>query len=390
MPSIEITAEQAAERAAMRSELRSGVAQFLREQAGPEQRRSAIAAPTGFDERLHQRLVAELGLGAVAVPEALDGLGLGSADAFAVVEELGRALACTPLVDGLVVTAALADALRAAEPAAHSAPQSPTESRTGPVASALFTAVGAGEIVSIGGLTPVPDGSALILDGDRLSGTAYALAFGASATHLVLVVGDGSEAAVVVVDPSADGVHLAALPALDHTRQLATASFENATAARLGGSALAHRLRHTAMVFQAGESAAAATACLADTVGYLKVREQFGTVIGSFQALKHRAADLAVLAHEATCTARYAAAILGGEQEPAVAGDALELLAPLAKTVGSDALFAVAADCIQLHGGIGFTFEQDMHLYFKRGKANQLLLTPNSVLRNGIGRRLGL
>jgi alkylation response protein AidB-like acyl-CoA dehydrogenase len=120
------------------------------------------------------------------------------------------------------------------------------------------------------------------------------------------------------------------------------------------------------------------------TVEYLKVRHQFGRPLGSFQALKHRCADLAVRVEGAASAAWYAAAAV------ASGSDELPTVAPLAKLVCADTLMAVAAEAIQMHGGIGFTFEHDVHLYLKRGKADQLLFGSASQLRRRLAGPAGV
>jgi alkylation response protein AidB-like acyl-CoA dehydrogenase len=137
-------------------------------------------------------------------------------------------------------------------------------------------------------------------------------------------------------------------------------------------------------VLLAAECAAAAEHCLDVTVEYLKARHQFGRPIGSFQAVKHRAADLAVAVISAGATAR--AAVRMAAADPA----ALAALAPLAALHCSRTFVRVAGEMIQLHGGIGFTWEHEAHLYFKRAKSSQLLLGPASALRAEIGREAGL
>lgn len=165
------------------------------------------------------------------------------------------------------------------------------------------------------------------------------------------------------------------------------AVFERAmTELGLGGLVVGEHLGGLGLGF--AESAAAAQSCLEGTVGYLKVREQFGRAIGSFQALKHRCADLAVAVRGAQATAEHAVEFAASGQRVDELGDPLSTVAALAKTVCSDTLMRVAADCLQLHGGVGFTFEHDLHLYLKRAKANQLLTGSPSRLREQLTRRV--
>jgi alkylation response protein AidB-like acyl-CoA dehydrogenase len=150
------------------------------------------------------------------------------------------------------------------------------------------------------------------------------------------------------------------------------------------GGEFADRAADLVRAFLAAESAAAAVQCLDRCVEYLKTRVQFGRPIGQFQALKHRCADLAVAAESAWMTAH--AAIQAAVGDPAE----FTVAAPLAKRYCADAFFAVAAETIQLHGGIGFTWEHDAHLYLKRAKSTQLLHGTPSDLRHEIARRAAL
>jgi alkylation response protein AidB-like acyl-CoA dehydrogenase len=173
---------------------------------------------------------------------------------------------------------------------------------------------------------------------------------------------------------------------LDQTRRQAAIRFDRAPGVPAGAAAPAAALYR---VLLAAECAAGAEHCLDATVDYLKTRTQFGRPIGSFQALRHRAADLAVALSSAKATARAAvwtASMTTGASDSAD----LAALAPLAALHCSRTFLQVAAEMIQLHGGIGFTWEHEAHLYFKRAKSTQLLLGPASALRAEIGQAAGL
>jgi alkylation response protein AidB-like acyl-CoA dehydrogenase len=168
---------------------------------------------------------------------------------------------------------------------------------------------------------------------------------------------------------------------LDQTRRQAVVRFDRAPARPAGPAAPAIALQR---VLLAAECVAAARHCLDVTVDYLKTRRQFGRPIGSFQALKHRAADLAVAVESAQATARAAVWMAG--TDPA----GLATLAPLAALHCSRTFLRVAGEMIQLHGGIAVTWEHEAHLYFKRAKSTQLLLGSVSTLRAEIGLEAGL
>jgi alkylation response protein AidB-like acyl-CoA dehydrogenase len=341
------TAEQAA--------LRDAVRAFVRRHATPDQVRT-VASSAGYDPKIWGRLSIELGLTALAVPERHGGAGAGPREVAIVVEELGRVLLPSPFLSTAVTALALT---AAAED-------------------------GAGRAVAERYLPGLADGSvvgALALDADvttadgSVSGTARHVVDGAAAGLLLVRCGDG------LLAVAATDAHVVPLDTLDQTRRQATAHFDRAPAFEVGPAAPAITLQR---VLLAAECAVAAEHCLDVTVDYLKTRRQFGRPIGSFQALQHRAADLAVAVTSARATAQ--AAVWTAATDPA----GLAALAPLAALHCSRTFLQVAAEMIQLHGGIGFTWEHEAHLYFKRAKSTQLLLGPVGALRAEIGREAGL
>jgi alkylation response protein AidB-like acyl-CoA dehydrogenase len=173
-----------------------------------------------------------------------------------------------------------------------------------------------------------------------------------------------------LVDMSAPGVAKAPVVSLDMTRQLCDLSFDDAPAALIASGPAASAAVAAALAAGAGvlasEQVGLAQRCLDMTVAYVRDRYQFGRPVGSFQALKHRLADLWVTISQARAAARYAAACLAaGDPDAAVA-------VAVAKAYCSDAALAAAQECVQLHGGIGFTWEHPAHLYLKRAKADSI------------------
>ena len=215
--------------------------------------------------------------------------------------------------------------------------------------------------------------------GDTITGVARNVVDGGVADLLLVRAGDrmlAVAAADAVVEP---------VETLDQTRRQAVVRFDGAPAMAAGPAGYALALYR---VESAAECVAAAEHCLATTVEYLRTRRQFGRPIGSFQALKHRCADLAVAVAAASAAAR--AAVSTAATGPAGAADSsgLAVLAPLAALYCSRTFVEVAAEMIQLHGGIGFTWEHEAHLYFKRAKSSQLLLgRPASCGRRLASRR---
>jgi alkylation response protein AidB-like acyl-CoA dehydrogenase len=332
--------------------LREATRRFLTKHGNSAGVRHAMAEPLGYDTGTWKRLTGELGLTALAVPEKLGGVGASLAEVAVVVSELGRTLLPAPYLSTALAAATLAGSPEAAE--------------------AWLPGLVAGEVTAalvLGGDVAVADG--------RLSGTVRTVPDAPSAG--VLVVGAGGRLFAVAA-PEADVV---AVPAMDPTRRQGDVTFPAAPAVERAG-ADPSRLEDLTRTMLAVESAGAAARALEITVDYLKTRVQFGRPIGTFQALKHRCADLAVgiASGQATAAAALAAA-LGND-------DDLGVLGPLAKLYCTDVFVRVAAEMIQLHGGIGFTWEHDAHLYFKRAKSNQLQFGTPSELRALVGRRAGL
>lgn len=288
--------------------------------------------PGTYDAALWRRFATELGL----TDPALDGVELGL-----VLEETGRALLALPYLSTMVAARFLPPALRDPE-----------------------------AIVSL------HCGSGLTAIGGVLDGVARAVMDGDVATMAVVAAAvDGSPALHAV---RLSGVHRTPTSTMDHSRPTATLVFDGAPATRLDASPeVALDALHLAL---AAESLGVAAASLEQTIVHLKTRHQFGQALAGFQALRHRVADLAVLIESAISTTWYA--IRAPEQERPV-------LAPMAKLVAADAAFTATAESIQLHGGIGFTWEHDAHRYFKRATVTRLAHGDPVTLRRTIAVRAG-
>ena len=289
--------------------------------------RRAIEQPAGYDTELWRTLCEQVGVAALAVPERHGGAGAGRREVQVVMAELGRTLTPAPLLGSVLATVVLAPLDEAA----------------------LLRRVAAGTVAAVAWASE--DGrwadGAFAIDGERLTGTAHYVLDGDTA-EILLAVADGT---VYEVDPAhAERVRT---PTMDATRQLASVRLDNVPARRLGP--LPPTALDEAIFALAAEQVGAAEASLERTVEYAKVRHQFGRPIGSFQALKHRMADLHVRL-EAARSAAYG-----------------ELPASVAKAYCSEAFQAIAAEAIQLHGGIAITWEHDAHLYFKRAHGSAAL-----------------
>ncbi len=321
------TAEQAA--------LRETVRDFLKRTTDPSWR----------------RLAGELRLVALAVPERYGGDGAGLAEVAIAVGELGRVLSPVPYLPTVAVAQLLSEA--ADETAARHLPEL--------AAGRLCAAVAVDELTVAAG---------------RVSGCAQHVVHGPEA-DLFVVAAAGGLHLVQAVDARVTPVQT-----LDQNRSQAHVDFAGAPTTDLGvPAARAEALMHALL---ATESAAAAEQCLELTVAYLKTRVQFERPIGTFQALKHRCADLAVAVASARATATAAVHAVGQ------ASDEAGTLAPLAKRHCADVFLQVAAETIQLHGGIGFTWEHPAHRYFKRAKTTQLLHGTSVQLRRTIAERANL
>ena len=283
----------------------------------------------GFDGSLWQAMV-EQGWTGIAVPEALGGVGLGTVEAAVLLEQTGARLAPVPLLQQLAALAVLAD---------------------GPWGDRLLS----GDAVACVARTALERTS-----GGSVSGRTEPVIYGARAD--VLVAPAGHE--LVAVD--LDGVARSPEPAMDRTRELAWIDLDGAPAVAVGGAEEVAAHLDRGAVFHAAEMLGGAEAVMSLAVEYAKVREQFGRPIGSFQAVKHRCADMLVDVEGMRSAAYHAAWALGTG-----GGEAAEAAA-VAKIWCSDAGVRVAESALQVHGGIGFTWEADVHLYLKRAQLDSV------------------
>ncbi|MGL3821428.1 acyl-CoA dehydrogenase family protein [Sphingopyxis sp. R3-92] len=332
---------------------------FFAENATSERTRAAMAA-TGVDEALWQAFTAELGLGGVAIPETEGGVGLGMIELAILAEEAGRHVAALPLLAsiGLAIPAILAGGS--------------TEQK-----ARLLPRLAAGELVA-SFAEAMPDTTAS--DG-ALTGAALYVPHGARADLFVVAAGDG----MFLVERDAPGIAIAPLTSMDQTRPYAQLDFGAVTAEALTDPAAALAAVHaTGAIAIAADALGGAQACLDRTVAYAKERVQFGRAIGSFQAVKHRLADMMVAVEQARSAVYWAAcAIDEGSDEAAFGVHA-------AKAFACDTYTHCAGEMIQLHGGIGFTWEHDAHLYFKRARSNANLLGTPDWHREQIAALAGL
>ena len=380
-----LTAPDAAELDALRAAVREVC---TRHAGAGEARRLLDGTPQAQpDPQLTRALLTDLGIGGLLVPERFGGAGAGWTVVRPVLEELGAALAATPYVASNVVAASLLLALGDEQAGADLLPGLVDGSTVATVASVER---GAGWDAWCGAEPPRQATTVARQDsgGWRLSGNKRVVPFGASA-HVLLVaaVVDGS-AAVFAVEAAAAGVDVRALPTLDGTRPVADIGFADTPARLIGplGSA-ATALRRTvdpSGLAVAAEDAVAMRQCLQMSVDYALLRTQFDRVIGSFQAIKHKLADMLVRVELAEAAVEEAC-LLADTDTPAGS-----VAAAVAHACAADAFKLVAAETIQTHGGIGFTWEHAAHLYFRRAKSSQLMLGGPARYRERVLDRLQL
>jgi len=367
-----VTAEQ--------DELRASVRRFLADRAPLSRVRELMDTEDGIDRAVWEQAGAQLGLQGLAVPESYGGAGFSFAEQAIVLEELGGALYGGPyLASAVLATTALL--------------ASPDEGAR----RDLLPAVAAGEIIATlafteddGSWDPAAIRAAAVKDGAdwKLHGHKSFVLDGGTAGLILVVAATDAGLALFAVTAGAAGLTRAVLPTLDQTRKLARLEFDAAPARLIGspgdGAAVLERTLDVAAIALAAEQLGGAQRALDMAVAYAKTREQFDRPIGSFQAIKHRCADLLLEVESLRSAVGYAAA--------AVAEDSAEipLLAPLVKAYASETYFHVAAENIQIHGGIGFTWEHDAHLYFKRAKSSELFLGDGAYHRERLATRIGL
>jgi alkylation response protein AidB-like acyl-CoA dehydrogenase len=350
--------------------LSDALASLLADQGGLDKTLARIESAQTYDDKLWHAVGADLGCAGLLIPEQDGGASASYREAAAAAEVLGSFVAPVPFLGSAVVaTAAL---LSVSEGAASDLLAKMADGGvTTALAVPFATAPGSGFPASVRVAGPRPGDAATGVARLRgmVAGVADALPAG-----MLLVPADGVPQALYLVDMAAEGVAKAPVTSLDMTRQLCDLSFDDAPATLIASGPAASRALDAALAAGAGILAAEQTGlaqrCLDMTVTYVKERKQFARPVGSFQVLKHRLADLWVSVTQARAASRYAAACLatGAQSDP---GDAKVAVA-LAKAYCSDVAVQAAQECVQMHGGIGFTWEHPAHLFLKRAKADSI------------------
>ena len=353
--------------------IKSETRKFLEDAAPLRSVRQHFDSDVGFDAAVWQRMSAELGLPCLHLPEAYGGQNLGYRVAAAVCEEMGRVLMQAPYLGNAFAAAVIMvgctdeekgmflPGLASGEAVISVAFAEENSNSWRPEAMAMIAATSGGS--------------------PRLTGSKSFILTGASAELLLVVARDDHGVGVFAVDPKYDGVMLHPLSTLDLTRKLWRAEFNNAPALRLGGTAdWTEALESAAsriIVLLAAEMVGGAQAALDAAVAYSKERHQFGRPIGSFQALKHKAASIVVEIELARAAVQNAAALLDG-CGVGLLSEAARVSAAVAKLQADAAYRHSSLESLHIHGGIGFTWEQDSHLFVRRAQSSVVLFgTPS-------------
>ena len=361
-------------------ELRKMVRRFLEEKSPETEVRRLMATPEGYDPAVWELMANELALQGLGIPEEFGGQGYGPVELYVVFEEMGAALFCAPYFSSVALAANAVLFVGTDEDK-----------------SAFLPGIASGKTIATVALTDDSGNWDLA----RTSMTASAKGDGFVLTGVANYVTDGNLASLVFVPAlstrglslfavQGDAVELTrtALPTMDQTRKQSRLEFAEVPGVLVGAEGGA--LEGLTTMLQVAESALAAEQVggaqrvLNNAVEYAKARVQFGRPIGSFQAIKHKCADMLLDVESAKSAAYYAA---WASQE---LNDELPIAASLAKSFCSEAYFHCAAENIQIHGGIGFTWEHHAHLYFKRAKSSELFLGDPAYHRELLAQRLDI
>jgi alkylation response protein AidB-like acyl-CoA dehydrogenase len=354
-------------------QLKAEARRFLEARCPPARVRDVLEGRAGaYDEDLW-RAMAEQGWLGAAIPEAHGGVGLGRLELCVIAEELGRALAPIPFASTLYF---LAEAVMLAGDAAQKADILPRIA-SGALIGALAAAEGPG---------PVPARPQAVVAAGRLSGVKAPVTDGDVAHMAVVLASEDGRPGLFLADLTGQGVVRETLKTLDPTRSVARLTFEAAPVARLGaageGLALLAQIHDRAAVLLAFEQLGGADRCLEIARDYALERYAFSRPIGSYQAIKHRLADMFVKNEIARSNAYYGAW--------ALSTDAAELpvAASAARIAGCEAFAFAARETIHVHGGAGFTWAMDPHLFYRRSRQLALVAGPPRVWKERLVRRL--
>lgn len=361
-------------------ELRRTVRSFLAHKSPEAEVRRLMETPEGYDAAVWKQMAEQLGLQGLAIPEEFGGSGFSFVELGVVLEEMGRAVLPAPFFSSVVL---------AANTLLHAEDEAAKKN--------YLPAIAAGQTIATLAVTEESgrwDADGIRLQASRKSASwildgAKMFALDGHIADLILVAAR-TEAGVSLfaVTGDADGVTRTPLATMDQTRRQARLQFCGTPATLIGadgrGWQTLSRVFDLAAVALAAEQVGGAEKCLQMSVEYATVRVQFGKPIGSFQAIRHKCADV-LLQVEAARSATYYALWAAAELR-----DELPAVASVAKAYCSEAYVHAALENIQIHGGIGFTWEHPAHLYFKRARSSELLLGAPTHHREQLARRVGI
>jgi alkylation response protein AidB-like acyl-CoA dehydrogenase len=361
-------------------ELRSAVRRFLEDKSPETEVRRLMETTVGYDTAVWSQMADQLGLQSLTIPEEFGGSGFSYVELIVVLEEMGAALLCAPFFSTVALGA---NALLTSGDDSAKADLLPEIASGETIATLAFTEDSGRWDIGGVALEATPSGDGWVLNGHK------SFVLDGHVADLILVVGrTDAGISLFSVAGDADGLTRTPLATMDQTRKQARLEFSG-TPARLigtdgGAEAGLSKTLDLAAVALAAEQVGGAQRCLDTAVEYAKTRIQFGRPIGSFQAIKHKCADM-LLEVESSKSAAYYAGWAAAEDS-----DELPVVASLAKSYCSEAYFHAAAENIQIHGGIGFTWEHPAHLYFKRAKSSELLFGDPAYHRELLAQRIGI
>lgn len=361
-------------------ELRKTVRAFLEAKSDESAVREQMETENGFDPAVWSQMGEQMGLQGLAIPEEFGGSGYGFVELGVVLEEMGRALLCAPYFSTVVL---------AANTLLHSGDDA--------AKAKYLPGIASGETVATLAYTEPSgkwDDSGITMeataagDGWTLTGTKMFVLDGHTADLIIVAAKTGKGTSLFAVQGDAAGLTRTALSTMDQTRKQAKLEFAGTPAELIGtegeGWTVLGSVLDLAAVGLAAEQVGGAQKVLEMAVEYAKVRVQFGRPIGSFQAIKHKCADMLLEVESAKSAAYY------GMWCASEMNEELPSVASLAKAYCSEAYFHATAENIQIHGGIGFTWEHPAHLYFKRAKSSELLFGDPTYHRELLAQRIGI
>ena len=363
-------------------ELRKLARKWLAERSPSAVVRTLMESDSGYDPAMWAEM-AQMGWLGMAIPEEFGGAGFGQLELAVLFEEMGRSLLAAPFFSTVALGAAVI--LEAGSEKQKHDLLSRAAAGEATIALAFTEPNGRWDET---GIEAVAEPA---VDGWTLTGTKSFVIDGHTADFLVIAARTEKGVSLFLVEADAEGLDRRRLETMDMTRKQAAVKLtavrvpEDQLVGAVGeGWQAIERVLEKAVVNLAAEQVGAAQKCLEMSVDYAKTRYQFGRPIGSFQAIKHKCADMLVQVESAKSACYYAAWAASEDN------DELAIVAPMAKSYCSEAFFHCASENIQIHGGIGFTWEHDAHLYFKRAKSSELLFGDPAFHRARLADRLGL